>query len=247
MSVPARPPERNAPSPIAVRRLGTTAYPQALERMRRFTRERIDGAGHGDEIWLTDHPPVYTLGFAGRPEHVRETGGIPVVTTERGGQVTYHGPGQAVAYLLLDLRSRRIGVRELVCRIEAAVIDCLAGYGIRAFRRDGAPGIFVARLVGDGSCGGMSRAQAAAPGRAPDLRDVAKIASIGLKVSCGFTWHGVALNADMDLEPFDRIDPCGFAGLRMTDVRREAPTGAAVRFDDLSGRLGAALLASIGG
>ncbi len=230
---------------IAVRRLGTTPYPEALERMRRVTRARIDGARLGDEIWLTDHPPVYTLGFASRPEHLREVGGIPVVTTERGGQVTYHGPGQAVAYLLLDLRARGIGVRELVCRIEAGVIGCLAGYGIGAFRRDGAPGIFVARDGGDGGDGDLRSTPV--PGRGPDLRDVAKIASIGLKVSRGFTWHGVALNGDMDLEPFDRIDPCGFAGLRMTDVRREAAAGTQVRFDDLSDRLGAALVGSIGG
>ncbi len=232
--------------PIAVRRLGTTAYPDALEAMRRFTRERVGGQGHADEIWLTDHPPVYTLGFASRPEHVRETGSIPVVTTERGGEVTYHGPGQPVAYLLLDLRARGIGVRELVCRVEAGVIACLAGYGIQAFRRERAPGIFVAR----------ERATATAPssgtatmprGRPPDLGDVAKIASIGLKVSRGFTWHGVALNGAMDLEPFGRIDPCGFAGLRMTDVRREAAAGMDVRFDDLSERLGAALAGSIGG
>jgi lipoyl(octanoyl) transferase len=211
---------------IAVRLLGTTAYPDALERMRRFTRERIAGAGHGDEIWLTDHPPVYTLGFASRPGHLRDPGDIPVVTTERGGQVTYHGPGQAVAYLLLDLRARGIGVRELVCRMEAGVIDCLSSYGIRSFRRDGAPGIFVGPQ---------------------DRPDVAKIASIGLKVSRGFTWHGVAVNGDMDLEPFGRIDPCGFAGLAMTDVRREAAPGREVRFDDLAERLGAALVRSIGG
>jgi lipoyl(octanoyl) transferase len=216
--------------------------------MRRVTRERIDGARLGDELWLTDHPPVYTLGFASRPEHLREVGGIPVVTTERGGQVTYHGPGQVVAYLLLDLRARGIGVRELVCRIEAGVIHCLAGYGIRAFRRDGAPGIFVARTGGNGDDGDNDHTRPKqGPGRGPDLHDVAKIASIGLKVSRGFTWHGVALNGDMDLEPFDRIDPCGFAGLRMTDVRREAAPDSQVRFDDLSDRLGAALVESIGG
>ena len=236
-------------NPIALRRLGTTAYPGALERMRRVTRARIDGERYGDEIWLTDHPPVYTLGFASRPEHLRDIGDVPVVTTERGGQVTYHGPGQAVAYLLLDLRARGIGVRELVCRIEAGVIACLAGYGIRAFRRDGAPGIFVARADGVVARhgGDMPRLPATTRGRAPDLGDVAKIASIGLKVSRGFTWHGVALNGDMDLTPFDRIDPCGFAGLRMTDVRREAPPGTEVRFADLSDRLGAALVGSIGG
>ena len=245
MSGTARPAAKAAaPAPIAVRHLGTLPYDEALERMRRFTRGRIDGAARGDEIWLTDHPPVYTLGFASRPGHLRDAGGIPVVTTERGGQVTYHGPGQPVAYLMLDLRARGIGVRELVCRVESGVIACLAGYGIHAFRRDGAPGIFVTRPVADP---GRLRPDTAPRGRAPDLADVAKIASIGLKVSRGFTWHGVAVNGDMDLAPFERIDPCGFAGLRMTDVRREARPGTDLRMDDLAGRLGAALVASIGG
>jgi len=243
--------------PIRIRRLGPTAYADALERMRRFTADRIAGARQDDEIWLTEHPPVYTLGFAGRQEHVREPAGIPVVTTERGGQVTYHGPGQAVAYLMLDLRARGIGVRELVCRVEAGLIDCLAGYGIHAFRRDGAPGIFVARPPPVGVAAGVTAQEAALesaradqggrPGRAPDLTDVAKIASIGLKVSRGFTWHGVALNGAMDLEPFERIDPCGYAGLRMTDVRSEAPSDTPVALDDLADRLGSALARAIGG
>jgi lipoyl(octanoyl) transferase len=211
---------------ITVRRLGRTDYGETLERMRAYTRARIaTPRGAGDEIWLTSHAPVFTLGFASRLEHLREPGDIPVVRTERGGQVTYHGPGQAVAYLMLDLRGLRIGVRELVCRVEAGVVACLAGYGIGTFRREGAPGIFVA--VGDG--------------------EVAKIASIGLKVSRGFTWHGVAVNGDMDLSPFGRIDPCGYAGLRMTDVRRQAGAGIDVRFDELSERLAAALVAAIGG
>jgi lipoyl(octanoyl) transferase len=155
--------------------------------MQAFTRKR--GPDTADQIWLVEHPPVFTLGLAGRPEHVRAPGDIPVVKTDRGGQVTYHGPGQAVAYLLLDLRRQGLGVRELVRRIEAAVIELLAARGIDGARREGMPGVYVGE---------------------------AKIAAIGLRVARGCTYHGVALNADMDLEPFSRIDPCGYPGLAAT-------------------------------
>jgi lipoyl(octanoyl) transferase len=210
---------------ITVRRLGTTPYPQALERMRAFIRARTaDPAAVADELWLTEHPSVFTTGFASRGEHLLDTGDIPVIETERGGQVTYHGPGQVLAYLLLDLRRRKLGARELVCRIEAGVIDCLAGYGVAALRKPGAPGIYVARDPG-----------------------VAKIASIGLKISRGLTWHGLALNGRMNLEPFTRIDPCGYPGLEMTDVATEAGVDFPADPEVLADRLAAALVDAIEG
>jgi lipoyl(octanoyl) transferase len=157
--------------------------------MQARTRER--GAGDRDELWLLEHPPVYTLGLAGKPGHVLDPGNIPVVRTDRGGQVTYHGPGQIVAYVLLDLRRLGYGVKELVRRLEQAIIDTLAGFGIAAARRGGMPGVY----VGD-----------------------AKIAAVGLRVSRGCTYHGIALNVDMDLKPFDGINPCGYAGMATTSM-----------------------------
>ena len=172
---------------MITRALGRVAYVPTWHAMQAFTRART--ADTADQLWLVEHPRVYTLGLAGRREHVLAPGDIPVVATDRGGQVTYHGPGQAVAYLLLDLRRRGYGVRELVKRIESAVIDLLAGYGLEGHRRAGMPGVYV--------------------------RD-AKIAAIGLRVSRGCTYHGVCLNVDGDLEPFSRIDPCGYPGLAAT-------------------------------
>ena len=169
------------------RALGRVAYEPTWRAMQAFTRART--AETLDQLWRVEHPPVFTLGLAGRPEHVLAPGDIPVVSTDRGGQVTYHGPGQAVAYLLLDLRRRGYGVRELVRRIEAAVIDLLDERDISGRRRDGMPGVY----VGD-----------------------AKIAAIGLRVARGCTYHGVSLNVDGDLEPFSRIDPCGYPGLEAT-------------------------------
>ena len=215
---------------IRVEELGITDYPDALERMRDHVARRAAGhRGIEDELWLTEHRPVFTLGFASRPEHLRATGDIPVVATERGGQVTYHGPGQAIAYLLLDLRRRRLGVRELVCRIEGGIIDCLGQYGLEGVRRPGAPGIYVH------------------PKQGPSHGPPAKIASIGLKVSRGLTWHGVALNGRMDLEPFSRIDPCGYPGLRMTDVFTEADAHFRESTEQLPQRLAASLIAAIDG
>ena len=172
---------------MIARALGRVAYEPTWRAMQAFTGAR--DAGTGDQLWIVEHPPVFTLGLAGRREHVLAPGDIPVVATDRGGQVTYHGPGQAVVYLLLDLRRRGYGVRELVRRIEAAVIAVLAERGIEGVRRDGMPGVY----VGD-----------------------AKIAAIGLRVSRGCTYHGVSLNVDGDLEPFGRIDPCGYPGLAAT-------------------------------
>ena len=170
-----------------VRDLGLVAYEPTWRAMRAFTEARTPDTE--DQVWLVQHPPVFTLGLAGRREHVLAPGAIPVTQTDRGGQVTYHGPGQAVAYLLLDLRRLGIGVRELVRRIEQAVIEVLEAHGIAGERREGMPGVYV---------GG------------------AKIAAIGLRVSRGCTYHGVALNVDLDPEPFARIDPCGYPGLAST-------------------------------
>ena len=158
--------------------------------MQRFTAERT--ADTPDELWLTAHPPVFTQGQGGKPEHLLADIGIPVVKIDRGGQVTYHGPGQAVAYLLVDLSRRGLKVRELVNRIEQAVIDLLAEYGLRGERLSGAPGVYV---------------------------DGAKIAALGLRVKGGCCYHGVALNVDMDLGPYSAINPCGYPGLRVTQLR----------------------------
>jgi lipoyl(octanoyl) transferase len=157
--------------------------------MQSFTDAR--GPDTPDELWLVEHEPVFTLGQAGKPEHVLAAGDIPVVHVDRGGQVTYHGPGQIVAYPLLDLRRLHVGVRELVRRIEQAIIDTLAEWNIQARRRDGAPGVYVAD---------------------------AKIAALGLRVRRGCTFHGLAFNIAMDLEPFRRINPCGYAGLQVTQM-----------------------------
>ena len=170
-----------------VRSLGLVAYEPTWRAMQDFTRTR--GADARDQLWLLEHPPVFTLGLAGRAAHILAPGDIPVVKIDRGGQVTYHGPGQAVAYLLLDLHRYGIGVRELVRRIESGVMQLLEGYGIAGERRAGMPGVY----VGD-----------------------AKIAALGLRVSRGCTYHGLALNVDGDLSPFARIDPCGYPGLAVT-------------------------------
>lgn len=172
---------------MRTRRLGRVAYEPTWRAMQALTQRR--DASAEDELWLLEHPPVYTLGLAGRREHVLAPGTIPVVATDRGGQVTYHGPGQAVAYAMLDLRRRALGVKELVRRLEQAAIDVLGGYGIQGERRTGMPGVYV---------GG------------------AKIAAVGLRVARGCSYHGIALNADLDLEPFSRIDPCGYPGLACT-------------------------------
>ena len=169
-----------------VRDLGRQAYEPVWRAMQRFTDAR--DANTLDEIWLVEHEPVFTLGQAGRPEHVLMPGDIPVIQVDRGGQVTYHGPGQIVAYPLLDLRRLKIGVREYVCRIEQAIIDTLADWNIEAGRRHGAPGVY----VGD-----------------------AKIAALGIRVRRGCTFHGLAFNIAMSNEPFRRINPCGYEGLQV--------------------------------
>jgi lipoyl(octanoyl) transferase len=173
-----------------VKRLGRVDYAPTFQAMQDFTAARTDQTP--DEIWIVEHPPVYTLGQAGKPEHILQDVGIPIVQIDRGGQVTYHGPGQVVIYLLLDLPRLKIKVRELVTAIEQAVIDLLAGYGVTAERRDGAPGVY----VGD-----------------------AKIAALGLRIRNGCSYHGVSLNVDMDLSPFAAINPCGYAGLKVIQTK----------------------------
>ncbi|MNF29418.1 Octanoyltransferase [compost metagenome] len=175
--------------PLGFRELGQVDYQPTWHAMQRFTDAR--GADTPDEIWLLEHAPVFTQGQAGKAEHVLFPGDIPVVQVDRGGQVTYHGPGQLVAYLLLDVRRSGIGVRELVSRIERSLIDLLASYGVSATAKPDAPGVYV---------------------------DGAKIASLGLRIRNGRSFHGLALNVDMDLAPFRRINPCGYAGMAMTQL-----------------------------
>ena len=175
---------------ILVRRLGQVDYEPTWHAMRAFTDAR-DGATP-DEVWLLQHPPVYTLGQAGRPEHLLRDTGIPLVRIDRGGQITYHGPGQLVAYLLIDLHRRHLKVRELVHMMEQAIIDCLADYGVDARRKAGAPGVY---MGGD------------------------KIAALGLRVRNGCSYHGLSLNVDMDLAPFSWINPCGYEGLKTVQLR----------------------------
>jgi lipoyl(octanoyl) transferase len=185
-------------APIAVRCLGRTEHASTFAAMQAFTASR--GEATLDEIWLTEHFPVYTLGLAGKSEHVLDAGTIPVSQIDRGGQVTYHGPGQVVAYVLIDLRRRGYKVRELVARLEDALIDTLASYGIDGHRRPGMPGVYV---------------------------NDAKIAALGLKVRGGCSYHGVSLNVAMDLAPFLGINPCGYEGLAAAQVSQFAP-GASV-------------------
>lgn len=175
---------------IVVKRLGRVDYAPTFQAMQDFTASRSEATA--DELWIVEHPPVYTLGQAGKPEHILRDVGIPLVKIDRGGQVTYHGPGQVVIYLLLDLPRLKIKVRELVTAIEQAVIDLLAEYDVQAERRDGAPGVY----VGD-----------------------AKVAALGLRIRNGCSYHGVSLNVDMDLYPFTAINPCGYAGLKVIQTR----------------------------
>ena len=174
---------------LGFRELGRMAYEPVWHAMQRFTNERGNAAA--DEIWLVEHPPVFTQGQAGKAEHLLLPGDIPVVQVDRGGQVTYHGPGQLVAYLLLDVRKLGFGVRDLVSRMETCLIELLASYGVTAVAKPDAPGVYV---------------------------DGAKIASLGLRIRHGCSFHGLALNVDMDLAPFRRINPCGYATLKTTDL-----------------------------
>lgn len=197
--------QASTPAQLRVRRLGCVPYEPTWEAMRSFTAQR--GAATPDEIWLLQHPPVYTLGQAGKAEHLLRDGGIPLVRIDRGGQITYHGPGQLVAYLLIDLARRRLKVRELVALMEQALIDCLADYGLAASRVAGAPGVYI---------------------------DGAKIAALGLRVRNGCSYHGLSLNVDMDLTPFAGINPCGYEGLETVQL---ADFGVTASVDAVGGRL----------
>jgi len=177
-----------------VRPLGLTEYQPTWRAMQAFTAARTPASE--DELWLTEHPPIYTLGLAGRREHLLRDNGIAVLKVDRGGQVTYHGPGQLVVYTLIDLARAGLGVRDTVRRLERAVIRWLGMRGVEAHTRTGAPGVYVTRSGAD-----------------------AKIAALGLKVSRGCTYHGLALNVAMDLSPFSDIDPCGYRGLAVTQLR----------------------------
>ncbi len=175
--------------PLIVRELGLQPYQQVWQDMQLFTDQR--GETTADELWLLQHPPVYTLGKNGKPEHILNARDIPVIESDRGGQVTYHGPGQIVVYTLLDLNRRHLGVRELVTLIENSVIGLLEDYDISAVARKDAPGVYV---------------------------DDRKIAALGLRIRKGRSFHGLALNVNMDLEPFARINPCGYQGLEVTQL-----------------------------
>ena len=184
------PPEGRHGPAIVIKRLGCVDYGPTFQAMQDFTATRTPDTA--DELWIVEHPPVYTLGQAGKPDHILRDIGIPLVKIDRGGQVTYHGPGQVVIYILLDLARLKIKVRELVTAIEQAVIDLLASQGITAERRDGAPGVYVGK---------------------------AKIAALGLRIRNGCSYHGVSLNVDMDLSPFAAINPCGYAGLEVIQTK----------------------------
>lgn len=189
-----------AASALSIRRLGMVDYEPTWRAMQSFTAGR--GPDTPDELWLVEHPPVFTLGQAGRREHLLADIGVPVLAIDRGGQVTYHGPGQAVVYVLLDLRRRGYGVKELVRRLEQAVIDLMAAHGVSAVRLAGAPGVYVPSA---GAQRGTER--------------LAKIAALGLRIRNGCTYHGLALNVEMDLTPFAAINPCGYAGLAVTRLK----------------------------
>lgn len=175
---------------VMVRHLGMQPYLDVWQRMQAFNAGRDSSSA--DEIWLLQHPPVFTLGLNGKPEHVLDAGDIPLVQADRGGQVTYHGPGQLIAYLMFDVRRHQLGVRQMVSGLEQSVVDLLADDNIEAYANPKAPGVYV---------------------------DGAKIAALGLRVKSGGTYHGLSLNVDMDLSPFQRINPCGYPGLQVINLR----------------------------
>lgn len=179
---------------MKIKHLGVLPYETVWNQMKDFTAGRDESTE--DELWVLEHPPVYTQGQAGKAEHVLNPGHIPIVQSDRGGQVTYHGPGQLVAYVLMDIKRKNLGVRNLVCQLEQILISVLSSYNIHANTRCGAPGVYV---------------------------DEKKIASIGLRVKNGCTYHGIALNVAMDLSPFSGINPCGYARMEMTQISNYVP------------------------
>ena len=205
---------------LSPQHLGLVPYLPTYEAMQVFTAQRTTESP--DALWICEHPSVYTQGLAGKKEHVFMPGDIPVVQTNRGGQVTYHGPGQVVAYPLMDLKRAGYFVKEYVYRIEEAVIRTLAHFGVTGHRVDGAPGIYV-RLDNPGSHALLAqRPQKKNPldltRASPDFTGLGKIAALGIKVSRNCTYHGAALNVTMDLEPYSRINPCGYTGLQTVDL-----------------------------
>lgn len=207
MQAPAQPSSLDHQPQIQVRELGREDYLPVWQRMTAFTDTR--DAQSADEIWLVEHPPVFTLGQAGRPEHILDPGDIAVVSCDRGGQVTYHGPGQLVLYPLINLQRLKVGVRDFVDLMEESLIRTLAAFEIEATRKTGAPGVYV---------------------------ESAKIAAVGLRIRRGCSFHGMSLNVDMDLEPFQRINPCGYAGLQVTQMR-DFQSGENPLFDPVAASL----------
>lgn len=204
----------SAPQLFVVKTLGLCDYQTTWQAMKDFTQHRSEQTH--DEIWLLQHPPVFTQGIAGKPEHLLHDHGIAVIKTDRGGQITYHGPGQVIAYLLLDIRRLKLGVRELVRQMENAVIGVLEDYHVEAAGRAEAPGVYVGE---------------------------AKIASLGLKIRKNFCYHGIALNVDMDLTPFSYINPCGYQGLQVTQTKDLGiPDGVEILSVKLANRLQEQLL-----
>ena len=220
---------------MQIRQLGRVDYLPTYEAMQAFTATRTSDTP--DELWLCEHPPVFTQGLAGQASHLLAPGGIPVVQTNRGGQVTYHGPGQVMAYPLLDLQRRGYFVKEYVFKLEESVIRTLAHFGVTGHRVAGAPGIYV-RLQDP-----FSHAALAGPLHPSDpFRGLGKISALGIKVSRHCTYHGAALNVAMDLEPFDRINPCGYAGLKTVDL---STIGVQTTWDEAARVLGEQLAARL--
>lgn len=202
---------------LVIRNVDINDYETIWQAMQQFTDERDES--DTDELWIVEHAPVFTQGQAGKEEHLLNTGDIPVVKVDRGGQVTYHGPGQLVVYLLLDLRRRKMGVRDLVTKIEQSIVDLLAQYDIQAYAKADAPGVYI---------------------------DDKKVASLGLRVRKGCSFHGLALNVDMDMEPFLRINPCGYAGMEMVQTKQlSGPQTVQLAGEQLCNLLAGSLQASM--
>jgi lipoyl(octanoyl) transferase len=219
-----------------VKHMGTLDYALSLQEMQDFTARRDEHTP--DELWLCQHPPVFTQGQAGKPEHLLLASDIPLIASNRGGQITFHGPGQVVAYALIDLKRAGYFVKEYVYRIEDAVLKTLAHFGVTGHRVAGAPGIYVRPDTPFDHARLPSRPQHGRPASAPDFTGLAKIAALGVKVSRHCAYHGVALNVHMDLSPFERINPCGYAGLATTDL---FTIGIEVSWQDVADVLGSKL------
>ena len=206
----------NSQHPIC-KHLGILPYQETWDAMKEFTLQRDDDTQ--DEIWFLQHPPVFTQGLNGRKEHELMPGDIPVIPIDRGGQITYHGPGQLVVYPLIDLLRLKLTTRDLVCQLEKAIIACLAEYNIEAVGKRDAPGVYVQER---------------------------KIGSLGLRIKKQRSYHGLSLNVDMDLEPFLRINPCGYQGLVMTDIQKESPLAKPISVEEIATKLEKHLISNLG-